>query len=115
MARAPTATTAAMTLVAYATAVTRRKRGCKGSRVPRPNRSRTAASHPANHNELMTSSRFRVIYRRASVRMLKRRHARMTTKKNPTSERNTAPVANGVKCPTRDRFVAIVSKGSGSR
>src|SRR5690242_6190909 len=36
-------------------------------------------------------------YRRASVRMLRRRHTRMTVKKNPRSDKNTAPVAKGVK------------------
>ena len=54
-------------------------------------------------------------YRRASVRMLTRRPTRMTVKKNPRSDRNTAPVANGVKCATSDRFVTMVSNGSGSR
>jgi len=50
-----------------------------------------------------------VTYRRASARTLRKRPARVTLKKKPTSDRKSEPVASGVKWPSSERLTKKVS------
>jgi len=52
--------------------------------------------------------------RLASARTLKKRASSAMLMKKPTSERKIEPVANGVKCTSRERFTASASNGSDS-
>ncbi len=55
------------------------------------------------------------VYRRASARLLRNRPVSTRVRKKPTSDRNSAPVAKGVKCATSEAWETIRSNGSGSR
>ena len=103
-------TPSATSTVPQAKASARRRGGrlWSGSRVPSQKRTSSAASHPANQS---VSTRLRLIatYRRASARTLRKRPARVTLKKKPTSDRKSEPVASGVKWPSSERLTKKVS------